>query len=358
MLGRPSGTAGGLDGHRSALSPDSISALLASRWLPRSLSASRWRRKRFHDRALANSERELKTPPHLAEQTDRAFQSLDLVLTSVIERMQSPWYCLARGFQERMSGQDTQSLLKDKISGLPHIDAVSLFDVDGKMINLSRFWPVPNLNNADRKYFLAFKSDPKLNSFVSEPVVNRATGTWTVFLVRRLTDPSGKFLGVINGAMELAFFEKLFGAVVLNEHSSIALLRSDGMLLARYPRLETIIGTVFTGANNALGARDSGTYRLTGVVDGGDRLMASHRLAAFPLMITVATDVEAALADWRRERNFLIGAGAWRFSPSRSYFFSSFGVVARTSMVQAAAGVGKAAIDTAINNVAGPVAVR
>ena len=86
-----------------------------------------------------------------------------------------------------MSGQDVQSLLKDRISGLPHIDAVSLFDADGKMINLSRFWPVPNLSNADRKYFLAFKTNPKLNSLISEPVVNRGTGTWTVFLVRRLT---------------------------------------------------------------------------------------------------------------------------------------------------------------------------
>src|SRR5258707_5217391 len=123
-----------------------------------------------------------------------------------------------------MSGQDVQSLLKDKVSGLPHIDAVSLFDADGNMINLSRFWPVPNLNNADRKYFLAFKSNPKLNSLISEPVINRATGTWTVFLVRRLIDPTGKFLGVIKGAMELPLFEKLFGAVFLYETSSIAML--------------------------------------------------------------------------------------------------------------------------------------
>ena len=192
---------------------------------------------------------------------------------------------------------------------MPHIDAVSLFDADGKMINLSRFWPVPNLSNADRKYFLAFKTNPKLNSLISEPVVNRGTGTWTVFLVRRLTDRSGKFLGVINGAMELAFYEKLFGAVVLNEHSSISLQHSDGTLLARYPRLETAIGAVFMGANNALREHDSGTARLIGKMDGKDRLLAAHRLPHYPLVIAVTADVDAALADWRGERNFLIGAG-------------------------------------------------
>src|SRR5436190_3376052 len=266
----------------------------------------------FRDRELANNERELKnTALILAEQTDRTIQSLDLVLTSVIERMQSLGISSAEDFARQMSGQDVQSLLKDKISGLPHIDAVSLFDVDGKMINLSRFWPVPNLSNADRKYFLAFKSDPKLNSLISEPVINRATGTWTMFLVRRLTDPSGRFLGVINGAMELAFYEKLFGAVVLNEHSSISLQHSDGTLLARYPRIETAIGAVFMGANNALGEHNSGTARLIGKMDGRDRLLAAHRLPHYPLVIAVTTDADAALASWRDQRNLLIGGGAF-----------------------------------------------
>ena len=266
----------------------------------------------FRDRELANSERELKnTALILAEQTDRTIQSLDLVLTSVIERMQSLGISSTEDFARRMSGQDVQFLLKDKISGLPHIDAVSLFDADGKMINLSRFWPVPNLNNADRKYFLAFKSNPNLKSLISEPVINRATGTWTVFLVRRLTDSSGKFLGVINGAMELAFYEKLFGAVVLNDHSSISLQHSDGTLLARYPRIETAIGAVFMGANNALGEHDSGAARLIGKMDGKDRLLAAHRLPHYPLVIAVTTDADAALAGWRDQRTLLIGGGAF-----------------------------------------------
>src|SRR5882757_5581129 len=110
--------------------------------------------------------------------------------------------------------------------------------------------------------------------------------------------------------MELAFYEKLFGAVVLNEHSSISLQHSDGTLLARYPRIETAIGAVFTGANNALGEHNSGAARLIGKMDGRDRLLAAHRLPHYPLVISVSTDVDAALADWRGERNFLIGAGA------------------------------------------------
>ena len=55
----------------------------------------------FRDRELANNERELKnTALILAEQTDRTIQSLDLVLTSVIERMQSLGISSTEDFQK------------------------------------------------------------------------------------------------------------------------------------------------------------------------------------------------------------------------------------------------------------------
>jgi len=46
-------------------------------------------------------------------------------------------------------------------------------------------------------------------------------------------------------------------------------------------------------------------------MDGKDRLLAAHRLSHYPLVIAVTTDVDAALASWRNERNLLIGAGAF-----------------------------------------------
>src|SRR4051794_20133255 len=131
----------------------------------------------FRDRELANSERELKnTALILAEQTDRAIQSLDLVAASVVERMQSLGIASTEDFERRMSGQDVQSWLNDKISGLPHIDAVSIINANGKVINISRFWPALDISIADRKHFLAFTLNPQLSSLISEPVVSRTTG--------------------------------------------------------------------------------------------------------------------------------------------------------------------------------------
>ena len=53
---------------------------------------------------------------------------------------------------------------------------------------------------------------------------------------------------------------------------------------------------------------DSGTSRFVGQIGGKDRLLAAHRLAHFPVVISVAIDTEAALAIWQKETDVLLGA--------------------------------------------------
>ena len=73
----------------------------------------------FRDRALADSERELKnTALILAEQFDRSFQAIELVQSSVVEKVQSLGIASSEDFARQMSGQDVNVLLKASISGL------------------------------------------------------------------------------------------------------------------------------------------------------------------------------------------------------------------------------------------------
>src|ERR1700759_2330104 len=107
----------------------------------------------------------------------------------------------------RLAYFDPPRLLRDKIDGIPQIDAVSLIDRDGNLVNFSRFWPIPKLNVADRDYFKAMKAAPTGEAFITDPVENRGTGPWTIYLGRRLDGPNGEFAGLILGAMELRYFE-------------------------------------------------------------------------------------------------------------------------------------------------------
>jgi diguanylate cyclase (GGDEF)-like protein/PAS domain S-box-containing protein len=264
----------------------------------------------FRNRALADSDRELKnTALILAEQVELSFQAIELVQSGVMTKVQSLGIASSEDLTRRMSGPDENIILKASISGVVQLDAIALLNADGKLFNYSHDWPVPDVNNADRDYFKALKSDTRLTSFISRPVLNRINGRWTVYLARKLTTPNGVFLGVILGAIDMSYFEKIFSSVVLNDESSITLFRADGVLLARYPHTESVIGKTFEAAINAVGANGNGTIRFAGQIARADRLLAAHKLAHYPLLVSVAVDTGAALADWQSETRILLSVG-------------------------------------------------
>jgi signal transduction histidine kinase len=195
-----------------------------------------------------------------------------------------------------MATHDIHLLLRDKISGIPQVDAVTLISAEGKLINFSRYWPTPEVNVSDRDYFKALEADPTRKTFISAPVQNRGTGTWTIYLARRLKGKRGEFLGLVLGAMELKYFEDFYRAVSPGDQSSIVLLRQDGVMLARYP-LALEIGKAF-GAERILHGGVSGTVREPSPIDGLLRLKAARALVQYPLFI-IATKTEAsALSNW------------------------------------------------------------
>jgi hypothetical protein len=146
----------------------------------------------LRERALLESERELKnTALILAEQIDRTFQGIDLVQSSVLEKIQSQGIASSEDYTRRMSGQDVHLMLKASTSGLVQIYAISLINADGRLLNFSRSWPGPQLSVADRDFFVALKTNPEMTSYISQPGHNRTNGAWTMFLVRKVTAANG-----------------------------------------------------------------------------------------------------------------------------------------------------------------------
>jgi diguanylate cyclase (GGDEF)-like protein/PAS domain S-box-containing protein len=257
----------------------------------------------LRNRALASAERELQNIVLvLAEQTDRAFQAIELVQKSVLDHVRDAAIASDKDYARLLSGYDAHLMLRDKIAGLSYVDAVSIIDARGKLINFSRFWPPRGFDASDRSYFTALKSDPQLTSYVSEPVRNRANGSWTIFLARKVTARNGRFLGVVLGAVELAYFERYFESIALGPDSAIALFRSDGTLLARHPRRDDP-GTSYAAGpllKTVLAGKTQGVGRFTSIIDGQERVRAGHRLSHFPMVVGAGTTVSAILADWRR----------------------------------------------------------
>ena len=266
----------------------------------------------FRERALTNRERELEnTVLLLARHFDQQLQQLELVQMTTVEQIRSAGIASRDDFEREMSGYDVHLVLKTKIEALPQVGNLNLADSDGKLINSANAWPVPAVTIADRAYFKALKAAPQLTTTLSEPVFNRITGAWTTVLARSLTGPKGEFLGVVLGGIELAQFENFFTSVALGEGTAIAMFHRDGTLLARRPHVESMIGRNFiTGPllRNVLSKSVHGTMRLDSRIDGLDRLASARNLSHFPIAVTATTTVSAALASWREQTRFMIGA--------------------------------------------------
>jgi hypothetical protein len=107
----------------------------------------------LHNSALADNERELSnTALILAEHSDRAFQAVDLIHSSIQERMHSLGIDSREAFEKQMSGRDVHVMLKEKIGGLPQIAVACLTNIDGVLVNFTRSYPSMNLNVSDRDY--------------------------------------------------------------------------------------------------------------------------------------------------------------------------------------------------------------
>jgi signal transduction histidine kinase len=234
----------------------------------------------------------------LAEQADRSLQSVDLVLSSTVDGLLSDGATDAASFIEKASGHDFHLLLREKMTGTPQLDAVVVEDATGKVINFSRSWPVPQIDNSDRDYFRALRDDPRKGVYVSQPVRNRGSGTWSIMLARRVNGPGGEFLGVILGAIELRYFEDFYRAIAPVGDTSFALQRFDGVMLARYPVTDAI-GKTFSSAEHLLQGGSAGFVRETSPIDGMMRLKATHRLTNYSVVALATTSEDTALTDWR-----------------------------------------------------------
>ncbi|RZK96965.1 MAG: GGDEF-domain containing protein, partial [Methylobacterium sp.] len=89
----------------------------------------------------------------LADQADRALQSIDLVQQGVIDDIKSSKISSQEEFVAYASSRSIHDTLKNRVTGLPQTNAITLIDQNGKLLNFSRFWPIPNVNVSDRDYF-------------------------------------------------------------------------------------------------------------------------------------------------------------------------------------------------------------
>jgi diguanylate cyclase (GGDEF)-like protein len=310
----------------------------------------------FRERALNSSERELEnTVLLLARHFDQQLEDAEVIQNSLVEYVYAAGIASAEDYRRQMSGRDVHLMLKAKLSALSYVGAVNVFDSDGKLINASGVWPVPDVSVADRAYFKVFTSGPLSPTVLIEPVYSRVTGVWTTIIARKVTGTDGEFLGSISRGVEPAHFEKFFASLALGDGAAISMIDQQGTLLARYPHNESLIGRSFKGGALLELVRppqtDHGTMRLKSPIDGEERVGAVRRLNNFPIVVVATTAASAALADWREQTRFLIGIATLSALVVTIILFLVVRQISlQHQMSQRRLALEKQRLDTAVNN--------
>ena len=181
----------------------------------------------------------------LAESTRQTMKAADLVLKSIVDRVHDADIVTEEEFRREMGTAEIFEMLRNRVSSVPQVDVATIVAMNGDVINFTRSFPPPKINLADRDYYKAHLEDPGLDVFLSAPVKNRGTGTWTFYLARKIKNPAGRPLGLVLTGIESSFFTDFFKAVNIGDQSAISLFLRNGTLLARYPERDALIGTSF-----------------------------------------------------------------------------------------------------------------
>ena len=202
-------------------------------------------------------------------------------------------------------------VLFDNSLGMKDIGSVLVLDAAGDIVIDSQSITRRTANFADRDYFRVFESGSHQGLFIGAPVQGRLSGRQSLPLSRAYYGPDGRFAGVVVGTIELEHFKSLFSELNLGPDSSLSLIRSDGVIVARFPHRDENVGRSLAGSDNlrSLQAARSGSFTSRAVLDQVERRYSFRHVGDYPLIVNVAQSVDAVLAEWRRNA-WLLGSFA------------------------------------------------
>jgi diguanylate cyclase (GGDEF)-like protein len=238
----------------------------------------------------------------LAEQTDRSVQAVDIVVREVQEMASGLGLASPEDFRRALGTEAVHQYLRSRADRLPQVDVLSLVTADGARVNYSWGWPVPDRDLSDRDYVQHFTAENDPGLFVGEPIINRASHTWTIMVGRRVNGRNGVFLGIVLAAMPLQVFTGFYGSIDLPGNEGLMLLRRDGTVLVRHPDTTEHIGQKMPPVSPwyAAVAQGGGHYTSPGYFERSERLVAVRALRDYPLVVNVAVPFDTALVHWRR----------------------------------------------------------
>jgi diguanylate cyclase (GGDEF)-like protein len=262
----------------------------------------------FRERALEVAERELNNSALLlSRHFDQQLSDLQRVHDDVVSYMQTGEIDTADEFERQMSLLSAHEMLRARLSVLPHVGGISLFNTKGWLINSSEVWPVPDVNIADKRYFRELTSGKP----APDVIVSRVTGKWMTVFARTIVGSNGETIGVASRGVEPGHFEDFVASVAMNNDAVISMIHRDGTIIARYPQDNPVLGKNIADQplfQRVLSLGGNASGRFTSGILGEESVGAVRPLTHFPILIVATTKASTVLADWRAQTKLQFSA--------------------------------------------------
>jgi len=181
--------------------------------------------------------------------------------------------------------------INEAVRDLPRGYQYSVYDDMGQLI-YSSIANAESITVEDRRYFEQLRGGE--NVVLSPMLKERLSGEQVFILARRL-DNAGEFAGIASIAIPIATLSDLADSLGFTDGSTISLIRTDGILIARTPPMESMDlkdSQVFT----ALQSSPDGFYESVSPADGVSRLVGYWKLENWPVVAIAGINREAATA--------------------------------------------------------------
>lgn len=195
-----------------------------------------------------------------------------------------------------------QSFLNVRKPGLGRIHGLFVYDENGRWLATTEQVNLAEQNNGDREYFQHHRNSSDRATFIGRPVHSKSGGQWVITLSRRWNHPDGSFAGVVLATVDVNYFREFYSHFDIGARGSIALVRRDGIILARNPDNGSVgrdvsDRPVFKG----IGSRASeGAMMFRSTVDDVQRLGFYKQSDRYPLVIVITKAQSDVLARWRQ----------------------------------------------------------
>lgn len=224
----------------------------------------------------------------LAEQASHTFLAVDIAMNGIVELLK---YRIP--LPERLN-----PFLADTVNALPQLHDLNVIDANG-VWQYSSLLAMPRDNYSDRDFFVYHRDTPGNTLHISTPIKSPLTGRMAIILTKRITRQDGSFGGVLMATVDSDYFNAFYNRFQLGPGGAIGLMRTDGMVLIRWPLAD--IGADLSKTDlfaSELERSSVGYDRAISPFDGKMKYFGYEETPQYPLLVTVARSEDEMLASW------------------------------------------------------------